>query len=50
MNLLHHIRAPAPLDDQPVIRQNRDTLYSSAIVDLGGATLTCPTPAIGTSR
>ena len=43
VNVLHHIRAPAPLDDQPVIRQNRDTLYSSAIVDLsGGATLTLP--------
>jgi hypothetical protein len=43
VNVLHHNRVPAPLDDQPVIRQNRDTLYSSAIVDLsGGATLTFP--------
>ena len=43
LNRLHHIREPAPLDDQPVIRQNRDTLYSIAIVDLtGGATLTLP--------
>jgi hypothetical protein len=43
VNRLYHIREPAPLDDQPVIRQNRDTLYSSAIVDLtGGATLTLP--------
>ena len=43
VNRLHHIREPAPLDDQPVIRQNRDTLYSSAIVDLtGGATLALP--------
>jgi hypothetical protein len=43
VNQLRHIREPAPLDDQPVIRQNRDTLYSSAIVDLtGGATLTLP--------
>ena len=23
-----HVRAPTPLDDQPVIRMNRDTLYS----------------------
>jgi hypothetical protein len=40
--LLHH-RDPASLDDQPVIRQNRDTLYSSAIVDISeGARLTVP--------
>lgn len=39
---IHH-RAPAPLDNQVVIRMNRDTLYSSAIVDLSqGATLTVP--------
>ena len=40
--LLHH-RAPAPLDHQTVIRMNRDTLYSLAIVDISeGATLTVP--------
>ncbi len=39
---LHH-RAPAPLDHQTVIRMNRDTLYSLAIVDISqGATLTVP--------
>ena len=43
VNLLQHHRAPVPLNDQPVIRQNRDTLYSSAIVDISdGATLTLP--------
>lgn len=43
VNVLHHHREPASLEDQPVIRQNRDTLYSSAIVDLAsGATLTLP--------
>jgi hypothetical protein len=43
VNQLNHNREPAPLDNQPVIRQNRDTLYSTAIVDLtGGATLTLP--------
>ncbi len=43
VNVLHHHRAPESLDEQPVIRQNRDTLYSSAIVDIsGGATLTLP--------
>ena len=29
VNVLHHHRAPASLDEQPVIRQNRDTLYSA---------------------
>ena len=40
--LVHH-REPTSIDDQRVIRQNRDTLYSSAIVDIShGATLTIP--------
>jgi hypothetical protein len=43
INRLHHNRGPAPLDDQRVIRTNRDTLYSSAIADISqGATLTVP--------
>jgi len=43
VNVLHHHREPATLDEQPVIRQNRDTLYSSAVVDIsGGANLTLP--------
>jgi len=29
-----HFRAPTPLDQQKVIRMNRDTLYSSAVLDL----------------
>ncbi len=29
-----HLRAPTPVDNQPVIRMNRDTLYSGAAVDL----------------
>jgi hypothetical protein len=29
-----HIRTPTPIDHQPIIRQNRDTLYSAAIVDV----------------
>lgn len=38
-----HFRAPTPIDRQPVIRMNRDTLYSSAIADLRqGAELTLP--------
>jgi hypothetical protein len=43
VNRLSHNRTPTPLDQQPVIRMNRDTLYSLAIVDLrDGATLTVP--------
>ena len=38
-----HFRAPTPIDQQSVIRMNRDTLYSLAVVDIsGGATLTVP--------
>lgn len=43
VNTWIHFREPAPLDHQPIIRQNRDTLYSAAIVDLSaGGTLTLP--------
>lgn len=38
-----HNRAPTPLDQQNVIRQNRDTLYSTVILDLSvPATVTLP--------
>ena len=30
----HHIRQPTPIDEQKVIRMNRDTLYSMGIFDL----------------
>ncbi len=43
VNTLFHFREPMPLDRQSVIRSNRDTLYSGAIVDISqGATLTIP--------
>lgn len=43
VNTLFHFREPMPLDDPTVIRSNRDTLYSGAIVDISkGATLTIP--------
>lgn len=43
VNTFTHNRAPASVEHQPVIRMNRDTLYSSAIADLSaGATLTVP--------
>ena len=42
-NRFFHLREPTPLDKQTVIRMNRDTLYSAAIVDISeGATLTLP--------
>lgn len=43
VNKLFHYRKPMPLDAQSVIRSNRDTLYSGAVVDISkGATLTIP--------
>lgn len=42
-NIWNHFRAPTPIDQQTVIRMNRDTLYSAAIIDVSqGATLTVP--------
>lgn len=42
-NRFRHNRAPAAIDAQTVIRLNRDTLYSFAVVDLHeGARLTLP--------
>lgn len=38
-----HFRAPVPIDEQKVIRMNRDTLYSSVVLDLNvPATITMP--------
>ena len=43
INKFAHNRVPTPLDQQSVIRMNRDTLYSFAVVDISkGATLTLP--------
>ena len=43
VNALFHVREPTPLDMQPTIRMNRDTLYSMAVVDISeGAVLTVP--------
>jgi hypothetical protein len=43
INEWFHNRVPTPIEHQPVIRQNRDTLYSGNIADItGGATLTIP--------
>jgi hypothetical protein len=43
VNQWNHLRAPTAVDEQTVIRMNRDTLYSMAIVDISqGATVTLP--------
>lgn len=43
INQWQHNRVPTPLDKQTVVRMNRDTLYSFAVVDLAeGAELTIP--------
>lgn len=43
LNRFDHNRVPTPLDQQTVVRMNRDTLYSFAVVDLAdGAVLTVP--------
>ena len=43
VNRLLHNREPAPVDKQTVIRMNRDTLYSFAVVDISeGATIRVP--------
>ncbi|MDX6301717.1 MAG: hypothetical protein QOF53_2931 [Nocardioidaceae bacterium] len=43
VNQWKHLRAPTAIDEQTVIRMNRDTLYSLALVDISqGATVTVP--------
>ena len=43
IDTFRHNREPASIDQQTVIRLNRDTLYSFAIVDISaGAVLTLP--------
>ncbi|KAA1423902.1 DUF1214 domain-containing protein [Mumia zhuanghuii] len=43
INAFRHNREPAPIDEQTVIRLNRDTLYSFAVVDISaGARVTLP--------
>lgn len=42
-----HIRELTPMDDQRVIRQNRDTLYSAAVFDLDASPVTVLMPDSG---
>lgn len=44
---LHHAREPASIDNQTVIRMNRDTLYSFAVLDLAAGPATVALPDSG---
>ena len=44
---LYHRREPAAIDNQTVIRLNRDTLYSSAVFDLDAGPVTISLPDAG---
>lgn len=44
---VHHYREVIPIDKQPVIRCNRDTLYSSAVFDLDAGPVTVTLPDAG---
>src|SRR5215510_13321355 len=41
---LHHARQMAPIDQQDVVRMNRDTLYSAGVFDLDAAPVTIVLP------
>ncbi|WP_047042142.1 DUF1254 domain-containing protein [Vibrio mexicanus] len=43
VNTWRHFRTPPKTEDQPIVRMNRDTIYSTAVVDTEkGATITLP--------
>src|ERR1700733_16084776 len=42
-----HNREPAPIDNQNIIRLNRDTLYSGAVFDLDAGPVTVTLPDAG---
>lgn len=43
----HHIRELIPIDHQPVVRGNRDTLYSTRVFDLDAGPVTITLPDAG---
>ena len=43
----HHVRGMIPIDNQTVIRANRDTLYSSGVFDLNAGPVTVTLPNSG---
>ncbi|OBT16956.1 hypothetical protein A9260_09730 [Vibrio sp. UCD-FRSSP16_30] len=43
VNSWRHFRTPPATNDQPIVRMNRDTIYSTAVIDTEkGATITLP--------
>jgi hypothetical protein len=42
-----HYRTPTPIEDQKVVKMNRDTLYSAAIFDLDAGPVTVTLPEVG---
>lgn len=44
---MRHTREMAPVDNQPIVRLNRDTLYSSGIFDLDAGPVTVTIPDTG---
>lgn len=44
IGVLRHRRAPASIDEQDVVRMNRDTLYSSGVFDLDAGPVTISLP------
>jgi hypothetical protein len=42
-----HYRTPTPIEDQKVVKMNRDTLYSAAIFDLDAGPVTVTLPEAG---
>ena len=47
LGIMVHGREPASVDDQPVIRMNRDTLYSSGVYDLSAGPISVTIPDTG---
>ncbi|MBL9060783.1 MAG: DUF1254 domain-containing protein, partial [Mangrovicoccus sp.] len=47
LGIMVHGREPARVDDQPVIRMNRDTLYSSGVYDLSAGPISVTIPEAG---
>jgi hypothetical protein len=43
----YHYRTPTPIEEQEVVRMNRDTLYSAAVFDLDGGPITITLPDAG---
>jgi hypothetical protein len=47
LGTFHHIRDLSPIDNQTVIRQNRDTLYSAGVFDLDAGPVAVTVPEAG---